>query len=187
MQSRKHGKRAGRWRSDPDRKRGGSRPVVAPACRNKARGRAVDRILKYTNLALLVLFPVSWLLPLMRAGIGLPFFDLHEVSVVTGVQALWRSDVLLALVVTLFAMVAPYCKTVALALMHFGLMPSRLAPVLHVLGKLAMADIFLISLYIVLAKGMTLTRIETAWGLYLFTACVMASLAISMAAGRGRH
>jgi uncharacterized paraquat-inducible protein A len=46
------------------------------------------------------------------------------------------------------------------------------------MGKLAMADVFLIALYITLSKGIGVGRIETAWGLYLFTGCVLASIAI---------
>jgi uncharacterized paraquat-inducible protein A len=57
-------------------------------------------------------------------------------------------------------------------------------PVLHVLGKLAMADIFLIALYITLTKGIGIGRIEVAWGLYLFTFCILASLAISFLSER---
>jgi len=49
-----------------------------------------------------------------------------------------------------------------------------------VLGKLAMADIFLIAIYITLADGIGVGRVETAWGLWLFTGCVVASLAISL-------
>ncbi len=52
---------------------------------------------------------------------------------------------------------------------------------LSILGKLAMADIFLIALYVTLAKGIGVGRIEVAWGLYLFTACILASLWISWA------
>ena len=48
------------------------------------------------------------------------------------------------------------------------------------LGKLAMADIFLIALYIVIAKGVGVGTVETAWGLYLFTGCIIASLGISL-------
>jgi hypothetical protein len=44
-----------------------------------------------------------------------------------------------------------------------------------------MADIFLIALYIVIARGVGVGRVETAWGLYLFTAAVLASLALSWA------
>jgi uncharacterized paraquat-inducible protein A len=47
------------------------------------------------------------------------------------------------------------------------------------LGRLAMADIFLIAIYIVLVKGVGVGRVETAWGLYLFTLAVLASLVLS--------
>ncbi len=52
-----------------------------------------------------------------------------------------------------FALFAPYLKTIGLALLHFRLLSPRVLPALHILGKLAMADIFLIALYIVVAKG----------------------------------
>jgi uncharacterized paraquat-inducible protein A len=134
-------------------------------------------MLKYANLALLVLFPVAWFAPLMRAGL-LPIFGLSEVSVITGLQSLWKSDVFLALIVTAFALFAPYLKTIGLALIHFGLLRRKVLPALQILGKLAMADVFLIALYITLSKGIGVGRIETAWGLYLFTGCVLASIAI---------
>lgn len=133
---------------------------------------------RLANLTLLVLYPISWFAPLMRAGL-LPLFSLSEISVVTGLQSLWASDMVLALVVTLFALFAPYLKTLGLALVHFDLLKPAVLPVLHALGKFAMADIFLIALYITLAKGIGLGRIEVAWGLYLFTACILASLIIS--------
>lgn len=139
--------------------------------------------LKIANLTLLVLFPISWVAPLLKAGL-LPFFSLSEISVLTGVQALWAKDVFLALVVTFFALVAPYMKTIGLALIHFRLASPRLLPTITIIGKLAMADIFLVALYIVLAKGIGVGRVETGWGLYLFTACVIASLAISLASAR---
>ena len=99
---------------------------------------------------------------------------------------LWEKDVVLALVVTFLAVFAPYMKTIGLSLVHFRLASPRILPAMHLLGKLAMADIFLISLYIVLAKGVGFGRLETAWGLYLFTACVLVSFAISIATERLR-
>ena len=114
----------------------------------------------------------------MRAGL-LPLFNLKEISVMTGLQSLWNTDIFLALVVAFFALVAPYIKTIALALIHWRLLSPRVAPMLAILGKLAMADIFLIALYITVAKGIGVGRLETAWGLYLFTACILASLWIS--------
>ncbi|MDQ2092613.1 paraquat-inducible protein A [Rhodalgimonas zhirmunskyi] len=136
-------------------------------------------MLRLINLSLLVLFPLAWFAPLMRAGLGLPLFSLDEISVISGLQSLWGTDVFLALLVTFFALFAPYMKTMGLALVHFDLLSPKVLPVLHGLGKLAMADIFLIALYITVAKGIGIGKIEVAWGLYLFTACILASLAIS--------
>lgn len=139
--------------------------------------------LKWINLTLLVLYPISWFAPLLRAGL-LPLFGLSEISVLTGLQALWSSDVILALVVTLFALVAPYLKTLGLALVQFQLLSRRALPAISLLGKLAMADIFLIALYITVVKGIGVGRIETAWGLYLFTACILTSLLLSILEAR---
>ena len=136
-------------------------------------------MLRLATLSLLILYPIAWFAPLMRAGL-LPLFGLSEISVITGLQSLWQSDVFLALIVTAFALFAPYLKTLGLALVQFDLLDARAMPVLHVLGKLAMADVFLIALYITLAKGIGVGRIETAWGLYLFTACVLASITLGL-------
>ena len=134
--------------------------------------------MRWLNLCLLVLFPVAWFAPLMRAAL-LPVFGMDEISVVTGLQSLWESDIPLALAVTFLAIFAPYAKTIGLALLHWGLLSPRTLPALHVLGKLAMADVFLIALYIVIVKGAGYVTIETAWGLYLFTGCILASILIS--------
>ena len=123
-------------------------------------------ILRVLTLLLLVLYPVAWFAPLMRAGL-LPLFDLSEISVITGLQSLWGSDVILALIVTAFALFAPYLKTIGLALVQWNLLDKRAMPTLHVLGRLAMADVFLIALYITVVKGIGIGRLETAWGLYL--------------------
>ncbi|TYB82841.1 paraquat-inducible protein A [Maritimibacter fusiformis] len=142
--------------------------------------------LRYLNLSLLILFPVAWFAPLLRAGVNLPLFGLEEISVVSGLQALWETDVFLALLVTFFAIFAPILKVVGVALIQFGQMRRRMLPALNFLGKLAMADIFLIALYIVVLKGVGMARIETGWGLYLFTFCVVASILVSFLTGRRR-
>lgn len=134
--------------------------------------------LRIANLSLLILFPIAWFAPLMRAGL-LPLFGLNEISVITGMQALWESDVALALLVTAFALFAPYLKTIGLALVHFNLLKDSTIPVLSWIGKLAMADVFLVALYIVAFKGVGIGKVETGWGLYMFTACILASIAIS--------
>lgn len=140
----------------------------------------VSKALIAVNLCLLVLFPVSWIAPLMRAGL-LPFFGLSEISILSGLASLWSDgEWALAAVVAFFALVSPIAKTICLTLIHLSRAPARLLPALELLGKLAMADVFLIAVYITLAKGLSVGRVETAWGLWLFTACVLASLAISI-------
>ena len=160
------------------------------ACPNPARiAEPLDRGLlpphfdavKYANLALLILFPIAWFAPLLRAAI-LPWFGMNEISVISGLQSLWASDAPLALLVTFLAIFAPFLKVIGLALMDWGLLSVRLLPALRILGKLAMADVFLLALYIVIAKGVGHATIEVAWGLYLFSGCVVASIVVS-----GRH
>lgn len=139
--------------------------------------------LRIANLSLLVLFPIAWFAPLISAAV-LPIFGMDEISVLSGLQSLWESDVILALIVTFFAIFAPYLKTIGLALVHFDLLKDKVLPMLTYLGKLAMADIFLIALYVVVVKGAGRVTVEAAWGLYLFTACIIASILISMFTAR---
>ena len=136
------------------------------------------RALSWANLTLLVLFPVSWFAPLLRAGL-LPLFGLSDISVISGLQSLWPDDPMLALLVTTLALFAPMLKTMGLALLHHDLLSPQLLPALAWMGKFAMADVFLIALYVVILKGAGIGRVETAWGLWLFTACVLASVVIS--------
>jgi uncharacterized paraquat-inducible protein A len=138
-------------------------------------------LLKIANLSLLVLFPIAWFAPLLHAGL-LPWFGLSEISVISGLQAMWGTDVFLALLVTFFAIFAPYIKVIGTALIQFNLASPNLHAGLFLMGRLAMADIFLIALYIILVKGIGLGRVETGWGLYLFSACILGQIAISLGA-----
>lgn len=134
--------------------------------------------MRYLNLALLLLFPVAWFAPLLRAAL-LPIFGMDEISIITGLQSLWETDPSLALLVTFLAVFAPIVKVIGLALVDFNLLLPRVMPVLHVLGKLAMADVFLLAIYVVLVKGAGYVTVESAWGLYLFTGCILASFLLS--------
>lgn len=144
-------------------------------------------LLRAATLALLVLFPLSWFAPLLRAGFMRPlnvpwtdwtFFDLETITVIGGLQALWASAPGLALVVTAAAIFAPMLKLLGLALVQFGLMVPRMAPVMGWIGRFAMADIFLLALYVLLFKGMGMGEIAVDWGLYLFTSCVVLSVVV---------
>jgi len=138
-----------------------------------------DLVVKYLNLSLFILFPVAWFAPMARAGIKMWFFDLESLSVVSSLGSLWESDIFLAGLVAFFALVAPMLKTMLLAAIHQGWLGGNVLGALGTLGKLAMADVFLIALYIVLAKGVGVGTVETAWGLYLFTFCVLLSLLLT--------
>lgn len=119
----------------------------------------------------------------MHAGF-LPLFSLSEITILSGLQSLWSSDVILALIVTFFAIFTPLLKTLATALVQFGYLSEKVQPALGLLGKLAMADVFLVALYITVIKGIGFGRIEIAWGLYLFTFCVITSLVIQFFSAR---
>ena len=108
----------------------------------------------------------------------LPLFGLSEITIISGLQSLWASDVILALIVTFFALFIPLLKTLATSLVQFGYLSVQVQPTLGLLGKFAMADVFLLALYITVIKGVGFGRIEIGWGLYLFTFCVIASLVI---------
>src|SRR5690606_6945899 len=84
-----------------------------------------------------------------------------------------------ALLVTFLAIFAPFAKLAGLLLVLTGLLSRRALPALAFLGKLAMADIFLIALYLLVAKGAGFVTIETAWGLWLFTLCVLGTILVS--------
>ena len=145
------------------------------------------KLLIAANALLLILFPLSWFAPLMRAGL-LPLFGLNEISLWSGITSLWQTEVLLALVVITFAIIAPIAKTLGLLLVQLRIMTPTVLPLIGVLSKFAMADVFLIALYIVLAKGAGFGQVEPAWGLYLFTASILASLYLSIATARSlRH
>ncbi|MEX2520769.1 MAG: paraquat-inducible protein A [Paracoccaceae bacterium] len=135
--------------------------------------------LAFANLALLALYPVAWAAPLAHAGV-LPFFSGSELTILGGVRDLWSSDPILAVIVALFAIVAPYLKALALAAIHFGVISGRRwLGLLEQLARFAMADVFLLALYIIAVKGVGVGYISTAWGLWFFTGLVIASLAIA--------
>lgn len=138
---------------------------------------------RYANLLLLIAFPIAWAAPLMRAGL-LPWFGMSEISILSGIRSLYDSDPALAALVAILALVAPYAKSLALAGIHFRVLSRRALPLVKALGRLAMADVFLIALYVVIAKGVGLGHVETAWGLWLFTGCVGLSILASSLSSR---
>lgn len=128
-----------------------------------------------TNLALLVLYPAAWFAPLATTGM-VSWWSGDQITIARAVTDLMNVDIALATLVALFAIVIPYGKTVALSMIHFNRLGSDPLPIIEAIGKLSMADVFLIALYIVIVKGVGIGHVETAWGLWLFTLCVLASI-----------
>ena len=135
-----------------------------------------QHVVKYVNLTLLILYPISWFSPLMSAGL-LPLFGMSEITIISGILTLWQDDPFLSLIVVLFAVLLPMGKTLCKASIDFGMAPKSWT--FAALSRFAMADVFLIALYITAAKGIGVGRVETEWGLYLFTFCVLLSLLVS--------
>ncbi|MFL5332909.1 MAG: paraquat-inducible protein A [Geminicoccaceae bacterium] len=126
------------------------------------------------------LVPLTWWLPLFEARV--PFLWRQRVSIASGLEELWRLDLLLCAVVFLFSVLTPLAKNAALVwvwyqapLAHAPRQLDRLA----VLGKLAMTEVFLLAVIIVGIKGVGIGRVEVAWGLHAFVLIVVLSLAVS--------
>lgn len=115
----------------------------------------------------------------------MPIFGGDEISILTGIAALWETDLLLCAVVLLFAVIAPYAKTLALLALQLGLVGRRVLPAIKLFGRLSMADVFLIAFYVVLVKGIGVGYVEIAWGLYLFTGLVLGALVLGWISDAG--
>lgn len=127
------------------------------------------------NAALLILLPIAWVVPIARTSL-LSWLPGSDVTILGGIAALWPSEPLLAALVVALAVVLPYAKTLGLAAIQLGLAPRGLLGVVALAGRLAMAEVFLVALAIILARGAGLGHVETAWGFWLFTACVLAAI-----------
>ncbi|MCI4666100.1 MAG: paraquat-inducible protein A [Neomegalonema sp.] len=133
---------------------------------------------KLINLAVLGLMPLAWLSPLAQNDGGW-FFSTTEITVFSGVAQLYQREPALGVIVGLFAVVAPYLKSLLLVYVQFSdAAPARiLMPVIEFLARLSMADVFLLAFYIAAYSGVG--EMTTRWGLYFFTSLVVASIIAS--------
>jgi uncharacterized paraquat-inducible protein A len=148
----------------------------SPAARTRGSGRAIGPLLVVS----LILVPVTWWLPLFTARV--PFLWQQEVSIATGLVELWRLDLVLFAVVLLFSVLAPLAKGAALLWAWYRVPASRAGVWLHrlsILGKLAMAEIFLLAVVIVGLKGVGIGKVEVSWGLHAFAGALLLSFAVS--------
>jgi uncharacterized paraquat-inducible protein A len=140
-----------------------------------------DRLALGVTLLLAVAFPVAWFAPLMTVRLRLAFWaEGTDVSLISTLQALWSDDPGLALLLSFLALVAPMLKLLGAALILLGALTPRAEGALWLLGRLAMADVFLIAVYIALFKGLEAGTIRPGWGLWAYTGAVLASLVLSL-------
>lgn len=144
----------------------------------------VARLIGPLLMLCLVLVPLTWWLPLFTARV--PFLWRQDVSIASGLAELWRLDLLLFAAVLLFSVVAPLAKGLALAWVWYRTPLTRAKAWLDrlaLLGKLSMAEIFLLAVILVGLKGVGIGTVEVSWGLQAFVATVLLSLATSLWAG----
>jgi uncharacterized paraquat-inducible protein A len=132
-------------------------------------------------LVSVVLVPVTWWLPLFTARV--PFLWRQDVSIASGLAELWRLDLLLFTAVLLFSVVAPLAKGLALSWVWYRVPIANTQTWLGrlaLLGKLAMAEVFLLAVILVGLKGVGIGTVEVSWGLQGFVLTVLLSLASSI-------
>lgn len=132
------------------------------------------------NIALLGLFPLAWQAPLASAEIAW-LFTVEEISIFGAIEKLYDTDLFLCAIVALFAVAAPYAKTVSLIYVQFSDTHAarRIMPVVELLGRLSMIDVFVLAFYVVVYRG--ISDIEIEWGAYFFTVLVLLSIYASYA------
>ncbi len=140
-----------------------------------------DRLALLACALLALAFPVAWAAPLMTVKVRLAFWTSGtDISLLSTLQALAADDPALALLLGFLAMVAPMLKLLGMALILTGRMNPRADGILWTLGRLAMADVFLIVVYIALFKGLDGGTITAQWGLWAYTGAVLGSLGLSL-------
>lgn len=140
-----------------------------------------DRLALVVTCALGLAFPVAWFAPLLTVQLKFAFWAPGtEISLVSTLQSLWAEDPVLALALSFLTLVAPTLKVLGSGLILTGLLSPRTETALWAVGRLAMADVFLIVVYMALFKGIDGGTLEIRWGLWLFTLSVLASLGLSL-------
>lgn len=138
-------------------------------------------------LALLVLYPWAWVAPVAETGLNQwvdSWLGGNEVSIVGTVTALWESDPALAVLVGALAVALPYVKALVMLAVALGWQAVRLALAVEWLGRFAMADVFLLAVYVAVTKGTSLGYLVPVWGLWLFTGCVLVSILLGLLVSR---
>lgn len=153
-----------------------------------------------TSHSLIALFPWHLHVPILLVaaivalafGLTLPvmkvekaYFWQDDYTLVTGAKGLWeKGEHFLAAVLLLFSGVFPVIKVLLLGVLL--VVPVRARPRARIIeftdavGRWSMLDVFVVAMFIVLARSKFIATAEPAPGLYVFCAAVVLSMLLSM-------
>jgi len=137
----------------------------------------------YAAVSLALLFPVVLVVPILSTRTF--FISRNEIALANLAFDLFRTDKVLFVVVVIFGIVVPWCKSVVSCFYWYSASnPGERFEFLATLGKFGMLDVMLLAIFVVVFKGTGLGAIELRWGLYLYVSFVVASLCVSVAMRR---
>lgn len=139
------------------------------------------------GLSALVLaaLPIAWFAPLFSLKVKYRFWaDATDFSVISTLQILWKDDPFIALLVSFFALFFPVLKLIGIITIEAGLLSERLKPGLDLMGRFAMADVFLIALAIAMVKGLDGGDLTVLWGFWAFSGLIITSILIGFLSKR---
>ena len=139
----------------------------------------------YAAVGLAVLFPVVLVVPILSTRTF--FISRNEIALASVALDLLRTDKVLFVVVVVFGVIVPWCKSVLSCFYWYSAStsnPGARFELLATLGKFGMLDVMLLAMFVVVFKGTGLGTIELRWGLYLYVFFVVASLCVSVAMRR---
>lgn len=122
-------------------------------------------------------------MPVMRVEKAI-FWE-TDYTLITGARGLWdKGERFLAAVLLLFSGVFPVIKLALLgAMLILPMRPgprARLVDLTDAVGRWSMLDVFVVALFIVLARSALIATAEPAPGLYVFCGAIIASMLLSL-------
>jgi paraquat-inducible protein A len=122
-------------------------------------------------------------MPVMRVEKAI-FWE-TDYTLITGAQGLWeKGERFLAAVLLLFSGVFPVIKLLLLgAMLILPMRPgprARLVDLTDAVGRWSMLDVFVVALFIVLARSALIATAAPAPGLYVFCGAIIASMLLSL-------
>jgi paraquat-inducible protein A len=139
------------------------------------------RWIGYAAISVAILFPVTLVVPILSTRI--PLLSYNEIVLARVAYDLFRTDKVLFVIVVVFGIIVPWCKSVLSCFFWYFLSSpahARYFDLLALLGKLSMLDIMLLAIFIVAFKGLGIGHVEIRYGLYVYVSIVLVSFFVSL-------